>query len=335
MSEKTKRIDVHHHITPKEYVEKLKSIGITETLGVPFPDWTPETSLKFMKKIGIDTAIMSVTSPGVSFKDNKEFSLEIARWTNEYIAEVKKDCPGKFGGFASIPLHFVNESIDELKYAFDELGLDGVCLMTNYDGKYIGDESFEEFFKELNRRKAVLYIHPSDPAEEYDPKLADTGIPNSLIEVTFETTRMAANLLYTDVTDRYPDIKYILSHGGGTIPYLGWRLAMIKYARKNKKPPVVRALYDFLIKGAPEAGLKVLKDMYYDTALTSGPYALNTLNEFVGTSKIVFGSDFPMAKVAPIIANNLDKHPEFSKEDHEKINFKNCRALFPYMENTI
>ena len=88
MSKKTNRIDVHHHITPKEYVEQLKSIGIAESFGIPFPDWTPETSLKFMKKVGIDTAMMSVTSPGVSFKDNKEFSLQIARWTNDYMAKL-------------------------------------------------------------------------------------------------------------------------------------------------------------------------------------------------------------------------------------------------------
>jgi len=108
---------------------------------------------------------------------------------------------------------------------------------------------------------------------------------------------------------------------------------MIKYAQKNKKSPVLRALYDFLIKGAPEAGLNVLKKMYYDTALTSGPYALNTLNEFVGTSQIVFGSDFPMAKVSPIVAKNLDKHPGFTEQDHEKINYKNCHELFPHIGN--
>jgi predicted TIM-barrel fold metal-dependent hydrolase len=275
---------------------------------------------------------MSVTSPGVCFPDNRDFSIDIARWCNEYMAEVKKKHPGKFGGFASIPLNWIDESIEELKYALGTLGLDGVCLMTNYDGKYLGDEAFDDFFSELNKRKAVLYIHPSDPAEEYDPKLADTGIPNSLIEVTFETTRMAANLLYMDVTDRYPDIKYILSHGGGTIPYLGWRLAMIKYARKNKKPPVLRTLYDFLIKGGPEAGLNDLKQMYYDTALTSGPYALNTLNEFAGSSQIVFGSDFPMAKVAPIVVKNLDNHPEFSAKDIEDINYKNSLELFPQFQ---
>ncbi len=331
---KNAKIDVHHHIVPKEYVERLKEINITDSLGVDFPKWTPETSLSFMKKVGIETSIASISSPGVYFRDHKEFSLKISRWCNEYMAKLKKDYPGKFGGFASIPLGFVKESVEELKYALDVLKLDGVCLLTHYDGKYLGDESFEEFFKELNKRNAVLYIHPTDPAEEYDPKLQEKGIPNSLIEVTFETTRMAANLIYSGTLDEYRNIKYILSHGGGTIPYLAWRLAMISYGQKDKRPPVMRALYDFLIKGAPEKGLKRLKNMYYDTALTSGPYALNTLDQFAGTSRIVFGSDFAMAKVAPIVAKNLDKHPGFSNEDHEKIDYKNCHELFPdYKKN--
>lgn len=326
---KAGKIDVHHHIIPKEYVERLKKINITDSLGVSFPKWTPETSLSFMKKNGIKTAIVSITSPGVYFKDHKKFSLKISRWCNEYIAQLKKDYPGKFGGFACVPLGFMEESIEELKYALDVLKLDGVCLMTHYNGKYLGDDYYNEFFKELNNRNAVVYIHPEDPAEEYDAKLSDEGIPNALIEVTFETTRMAANLIHSGTVDKYKNIKYILSHGGGTIPYIAWRLAMISYGQKNKRTPVLRALYDFLAKGAPEKGLKVLKDMYYDTALTSGPYALNTLNQFAGSSRIVFGSDFPMAKVAPVVTKNLDKHPDFSDEDHSKIDSKNCLGLFP------
>jgi len=328
-----KKIDVHHHIVPKEYVEKLKQINVTESLGVPFPKWTPETSITFMKKVGIDTAIASITSPGVYFKEHKEFSLEISRWCNEYLAELKSNYPRKFKAFATMPLGFIRESIEELKYALDVLKLDGVCLLTNYDGKYLGDESFDEFFKEINERKAIVFIHPTDPCEKLDPKLQDEGIPNSLIEVPFETTRVAANLIYSGTVYKYKNIKYILSHGGGTIPYLAWRLAMISYGQKNKRTPVARAMYDFLVKGAPEHGLKVLKDMYYDTALTSGSYALNTLKEFAGTSRIVFGSDFAMAKVAPIVAKNLDKHPGFSKEDHDRIDYKNCLDLFPTYSN--
>ena len=331
---KNKKIDTHHHIVPKEYVEMLEEINITSSLGVDFPKWTPEISLAFMKKVGIEKAIVSITSPGIYFKDHKEFSLKICRWTNKYMAHLKKEYPDKFGAFASIPLGFVKESIEELKYALDVLKLDGVCLLTNYDGNYLGDDKFEEFFKELNNRKSVLFVHPTDPVEALDPNLQERGIPNSLIEVPFETTRIAANLIYSGTSYRYKNIKYILSHGGGTIPYLAWRLAMISYGQKNKKTPVIKAMYDFLVKGSPEYGLKVLKDMYYDTAMTSGSYALNTLKQFASSSQIVFGSDFPMAKVAPIIAKNLDKHAGFSEEDHENIDYKNCLELFTSIKNS-
>lgn len=144
-------------------------------------------------------------------------------------------------------------------------------------------------------------------------------MPNSLIEVTFDTTRTVANMMYRGILDKYKNINYILSHGVGTLPYLAWRLSLISYAQKDKKPPILRSLYDFLVKGAPEKGLKQLKNMYYDTALTTGGYALNSLNEFVGTSRIVFGSDFPYAKVSPIVTKNLDNHPAFSNEDYKNI----------------
>lgn len=326
-----KKIDVHHHITPDFYVNKLESIGITESYGHAFPKWTPKTSLSFMKKIGIETAIMSISTPGVCFKDEM-FSRNLARSCNEYMAEVKRNHPGKFGGFASIPLSDTKGSLDEIKYALDELRLDGVCLMTHYKGKYLGNKEFDEIFWELNRRKSVVYIHPTDPVGAYDPEL---GISNALIEAPFETTRAVTNLIYTGITDRYADIRYILSHGGGTTPYLAWRIALIKYAQENKKTPILKTLYDLLIKGGPESGLRILKDMYYDTALTSGPYALKALQEFAGPSRIVFGSDFPFAKVAPIVAKNLRKYFDFSEEEFEAIDNKNCLELFPHMEKTI
>jgi len=325
MSIKIKRIDVHHHILPPEYISMLAKIGITGSLGQPFPKWSPEKSKSFMSKLNINTAITSISSPGVYFK-NDAFSRELARVCNEYMAELKHKYIGKFGGFASIPLPDVKGALDELKYALDDLKLDGVCLMTHYKGKYLGNKEFEEVFKELNQRKSVVFIHPTDPVGAYDPKL---GISNALIEAPFETTRAVTNLIYTGTTDRYADIRYILSHGGGTIPYLAWRIALIKYAQENKKLQILKSLYDLIIKGGPESGLKILKNMYYDTALTSSPYALKALQELVGPLRIVFGSDFPFAKVAPIVAKNLRKYNDFSEEEFMAIDNKNCLELFP------
>jgi predicted TIM-barrel fold metal-dependent hydrolase len=325
MKNSKKKIDVQHHIIPRIYVEKLASVGINDALGVPFPKWNPETSLAFMKKMNIDVAVMSISSPGVCFQDER-FSKELARSCNEHMAEVKKSHPKRFGGFAAIPLEYPETSLDEIRYALDDLALDGIGLLSQYGGRYLGDERFEEVMAELNRRKAVVFIHPSDPADAYDPKL---GIANALIESAFETTRTVANLLYTGTADRYPDIQFILAHGGGTIPFLSWRMALIEYAQKDQKTPVLKTLYDLLVKGAPEAGLKILRNMYVDTGLTSGPAALKALQEFPGPSRIVFGSDFPFAKVAPIVAKNLEKDGDFTDTELEAIFHGNCRDLFP------
>lgn len=323
------KIDVHHHIVPKRYLDKLGAIGMTESMMVPFPKWTPEKSLSFMRKVGIDTAVVSISAPGVTFEDS-QWSADLARLCNEHIAELKEKHPGRFGGFASIPLPYIEESIEELRFALDELKLDGVCLLTNYDGKYLGDDAFESFFDELDKRTAVVFIHPTDPGKVYDPKL---GISNALVEAPFETTRTVANLIYTGVADRYKRIRYILSHGGGTIPYIGWRLAMIEYAQKNRGTPVFRAMYDFLVKGGPETGLGFLRRMYYDTALVSGEYALQALKTFAGQSRIVIGTDFPFAKVSPVVLKNLKKYSIFSEKDFKAIDYENCLGLFPQFQH--
>jgi len=329
MGLKELKIDVHHHCLPEGYIKRLASIGITESYGQPFPNWSPEKSLALMKKLEIDIAVMSISTPGVYFKDDK-FSRDLARLCNEYMAEVKKKYLGKFGGFASVPSPSVEWAIEELRYALDELNLDGVCLFTHYDGKYLGDKVFEEFFKELNKRKLVVYIHPTDPIGQYDPKLE---IANSLIEAPFETTRAVTNLIHTGTTDRYQNINYILSHGGGTIPYLAWRIALTKYARKETRPPVLRMIYDFVIEGGPESGLKILRNMYYDTAITSSPYALRAMQEFVGSSQIVFGSDLPFSeKVASMVTKDLRKYTGFSEEDFKAIDYNNCLELFPHFK---
>ncbi len=321
------KIDVQHHILPPEYVKILKEIGITESYGQPIPNWTPEESLAFMKKMGITAVIGSISTQGVYF-ENDEFSKNLARLCNGYFAELKKKYPGKFGGFASLPLPFVQGALEELRYALDELKLDGVVLLSNYEGKYLGDKTFEDVFKELNKRKAVVFIHPTDPKGDYDAKL---GMPNSLIEAPFETTRTVANLIYTGTMDRYPDIRYILAHAGGTIPYLGWKIALTQYTQKDKKTPIMRTLYDFIIKGGPETGLQKLKNMYYDTTLASSKPTLLALQEFAGSKHIVYGTDFPFgAKFASLAVKDLEKFG-FSEEDRKAIDYGNCLELFPQL----
>jgi len=323
------KIDVHHHIFPKEYVDTLKSVGVANTFGIEFPKWIVDTSLSKMKDNGIKIAMLSISTPGVYFNGINlpdGFSEELARVTNEIIAETKHRYPERFGGFATIPLLNPEAAIDELNYALDTLKLDGVCLLTNYKGKYLGDEFFEPFFKILDKRKIVVFVHPNDPGDDYNFGL---DMPNALIEAPFDTTRAVANMMFNGVLDKYTNIKYILSHGGGTIPYIGWRLAGIEYGQKGKRTPVIRALYDFLVNREPTKGLNHLRNMYYDTANVSGDYALKTLQSFAGPDQIVFGTDLCISKLVPIITKNLKKDGDFTEEEYQKMSFENSLELFP------
>ncbi|MFC2101940.1 amidohydrolase family protein [Bacteroidota bacterium] len=329
MIKTTNKIDVHHHIFPKEYVDAVKNAGVKNTFGVDFPKWSVEIAFKKMKENGIKLAMLSISTPGVYFsgvETSEGFSENLAHQTNEIIAGIKHKYPESFGGFATIPMLNQQAAIKELNYALDVLKLDGVCLMTNYLGKYLGDSYFDPFFNELNKRNAVVFIHPTDPGEEHDFKL---GFPNALIEAPFDTTRVVANLMYNGILDKYPNITYILSHGGGTIPYIAWRLASIEYGQNEKRTPVVQALYDFLVNREPTKGLKHLKKMYYDTANVSGDYMVKTLQAFAGPDHIVFGSDLSISKLAPIITKNLAKDGNFTDEEYNKMSYSNCLRLFP------
>lgn len=323
------RIDVHHHAFPEKYVDALRAAGVQNSMGIDFPEWTPDTSLKEMDKNHIQIAMLSITAPGVYFSGidfPDGFSEELARMGNEAIAEAKKRYPDRFGGFATIPVLNTDNAIEELAYSLGSLGLDGVALITNYKGVYLGDERFEPVFEDLNRRKAVVFIHPTEPGPQFDPEL---DLPAALIEAPFDTTRAITNMMFHGVLDRYPDITYIVAHGGGTIPFLAWRLAGIEYAQKNKKMAKVSGLYDYLLKGRPEKGLRRLKRMYFDTALVSGSYALNALRDFAGPEHIVYGSDLCIARLAPIVTKNLKRDGDFSDDQYNAISYGNSLKLFP------
>jgi len=326
------KIDVHHHIFPEEYVDTLKEVGVENSLGVKLPKWNVQRSLKKMKENGIQRAMVSITAPGVYFPEaesNEGFPEELARIANKSIAILIKEYPDRFGGFATIPMLNKDAALDELSYALDELNLNGVCLFTNYNGTYLGHLDFEEFFQELNSRKAVVFIHPTDPGKAFKDEL---GIPNALIEATFDTTRAVTNLMYNGVLDRYPKIKYILSHGGGTIPYIAWRLAAIQYTKNGKRTAIARTLYDFLVRREPSTGLNHLRNMYYDIANVSGTYALKALQSFAGQDHILYGTDLCISKLAPIITKNLTVDGDFDEESYNKMAYRNCLDLFPSLK---
>jgi len=307
-------VDVHHHIIPSEYTEELKKIGLNESLGRSFPSWSADKSLEVMEANGIQTAITSLSSPGVYFGDIA-FAKNLARTCNEVSARLISDYPSRFGAFATLPLPDLPSSSIELSYALDTLGLDGCVMLSNYGGTYIGDESFNEIYAELNRRNAVVFIHPTDPAAG-NPLGKD--FPTFLMEVTFETARVIFNLLYRGVFERYPDIRWIFAHAGGALPYISWRISLGQFVLPDAAKAVPR--------GVPY----YLQRLFYDTGLSANPCVFRTLREMVEPDQILFGTDYPFAPevITAETVKGLHAYDGFSSEDRKKIESKNALSLF-------
>ncbi len=203
------------------------------------------------------------------------------------MADLSARHPGTLGGFALLPLPDVDAALAEITYALDVLRLDGVAVLTNYEGRYLGDRWFEPVLAELDRRHAVVHVHPNLPPAMADARLL---LPAPVLEFTFDTTRMVAELILTETPARYPNLKLVLSHLGGTLPWAAWRLSMLDEfpsAGGGRREPVHDQLRRF----------------YYDVALSASPEALQLAAEVVGTDRLLYGSDIPFAP-APFVAKN-------------------------------
>ena len=221
-------IDVHAHVLPDFYLAALREAGINNIDGWPFPDWSVETTLKAMDANNITTQMLSLSSPGVDFVSGEK-AARLARRLNEFQAKLVEDHAPRFGSLAVLPLPDVEASLIEIAYALDTLGMDGVGLLSNYHGLYWGDPKIDAIFAELDRRKAAVLVHPTEPVHFKEFNL---GLPAPVLEYTFDSTRMAQNLVQTGTKAKYPDITIIVAHGGGTLPYTGQRL--VKYAMGGK-----------------------------------------------------------------------------------------------------
>lgn len=308
------RIDVHHHIVPREYVAALAEIGIETPGRFPFPDWSTEAALELMDQNGIATAITSISAPGVYFGDDA-FARGLARRCNEISARLVSDHPKRFGALAVLPLPDVDAALRELEYALDTLQLDGVALLTSVGNKYLGDLAFEPLVDEIDRRKAVVYTHPNIPPGFEVPELV---LPAPLIEFVFDTTRAATNLVLSGTLERHPDLQLILSHAGGAIPYLAGRIAL---ADDN---PLVSG-------NIPNGAVASLERFFYDTALSATRYALPSLKELVDPTRILFGTDYPFAPegVMGKTISGLEEHGGFDASARMAIERDNAAGLFP------
>jgi len=282
------RIDVHHHILPPDYVRIVGHDRIGPLiLAGKTPEWTPAHSIAAMDRNGIETAVTSISAPGVWFGES-DTTNKLTRHCNEYAAELRRDHPGRFGMFASLPLPNIETSLSEIEYSLDTLKADGIGLMTNCDGKYPGDAAFAPVFDELNRRKAIVYFHPtSAPCSN-----CLSEIPAATLDFPFDTTRAVTSLLFGGTLARCPDIRFIFSHAGGTVPFLADRIA-----RLVVKP-------DFKAK-VPNGVIPELQKLYYDTALSANPRSFAALLALVAPSQILFGSDYPFAP-EPTMTQTID-----------------------------
>jgi 6-methylsalicylate decarboxylase len=302
------RIDTHHHFSVPKLIAESTAKGVNQA---GLQDWTPQKSIDQMDKGSVATSILSISDPGVWFGDNAT-ARALARECNDYAAKVIKDYPGRFGLFATLPLPDVEGSLLELEYAFDKLKADGACVLSSYGGKYLGNPAFAPLMDELNRRKAVVFCHPYCAACGTQTVLSDGQ--NRGIEFVFDTTRTIVSLLSTATVARCPDIRFIWSHGGGTVPYITSRL-------------------NGVAQQLPKGLIYELQKFYYDTAQAFNPYTLPSFKKLVPTSHILFGTDFPLGGGSgAAVSKGLIDNGGFSESELRGIDRENALELLPRLK---
>ena len=303
---KLHRIDVHHHFAFPSFTAALKARGQGHA------KWSVQMSLEEMDKSGIATAITSLLNPGLWFGD-VPLARRLAREANEYAAALRRDHPGRFGVFATIPLPDTEGSLREIEYAFDTLKAEGLFLMTNYGDKWLGDPTFWPVLEEINRRKAVVYTH-SLPANCCRGLLRGAGVGDSTIEYAVDTTRTMASLLFSGAAARFPDIRWIFSYSGGVTPFLLSRFQVEEVRLKDKSKLPNGLMYE-------------LGKFYYDTAQGNHAGALAALMKIAPVSQVLYGTDFPFRDGAEV-SGGLAQYG-FSAADLRAIDRDNALRLFP------
>jgi len=276
-------VDVHHHMVPPGYLEALAGVG-WDTSG--FPEWTPELSLGIMDGFGVGKALLSVPSPGVWLGDDGE-ARSLAHTCNEYGASLVERHPHRFGVLAVLPFPDPEGALQELSYALDTLQLDGVILFSNVRGRYVGDPEFDPLMAELDRRKALVLLHPNPlPQDVENPPLYPWA------EYPIDVARAWARLVLNDTLVAHPGIRWILGHAGGVVPFMAERLGKAHYAKVGGLR-WGRILKDLFLK--KHGGLELAKAVGYDTVGADNPITHAALRRLVGSERVLFGSDFPLA----------------------------------------
>jgi len=309
------RIDFHNHFVPDIYRDRLARSGIESVGRVPFPAWDAETMFERMDRLGIARALLSISAPGVDFGD-ATLAVDLAQATNDLLLGLRAAHPDRIGGLATLPLPDVDAALAELA-RLDGTGMEGVILLTSYRGRYWSDPALAPVLEALDARGALVLLHPGVPrgAEELNLTL-----PPPILEFVFDTTRAVADMIFTGTLDRYPRIRWVLSHLGGTLPYVAWRMSMIEHSD--------RAAYAaFRARGRSVADH--LRGLWYDTAVSAGPASLRAALDLVGPERLVFGSDIPFLPMAfaEQTTTVLERFESLTAEQRDAIDFGNAAGL--------
>jgi aminocarboxymuconate-semialdehyde decarboxylase len=274
-----------------------------------------------MDDAGIDVAVMSVSTPGVHLGDSEK-ARSLARRCNEFATELVHVRPDRFASFGCIPLPDIDSSLEEISYALDVLRLDGLVLFTNSNGVYLGDAALEPVFQELERRKAVVFVHPNPSPDAVAHSL---GLPDNLLDFPTDTNRAVAQMHYTNRFARTPNVKYIFSHAGGSIPYLAARFAIIDEMG--------------FIPGGDQRGsaADMFRRMYWDTALAASDPVLRMLHDVAGVDRILYGTDFPYLRrdLAVKSKQQILQSSALSDSERRAILGGNASSLFPRLHSII
>ena len=306
------RIDVHQHIIPPFWSEVRTRARADASGGWPVPQWSMAGAIDMMDDLGIATGVLSIGA--ITFGD--DLAAADARRCNEFNAGITRQRPDRFGVFAALPLPNVDASLKEIEYAFDTLQVDGVVLFANYRGTYLGDSAFAPVWDELDRRAAVVFIHPAQPPLPWLP-----GIPGPVVDFPLDTARTAMQLVVSGTMRRCTRTKVILAHGGGFLPYASHRFAELAWEVVEPQ----RSVEDYL---------EDMRRFYFDTALCAGPAAMPSLLAFAAPGHILFGSDFPFASrpVGTSFTRKLDASVQHDPSLAAAINRDSALPLFPRLK---
>jgi 6-methylsalicylate decarboxylase len=309
-----RRIDLHFHLIPKFYQDAVYEAGTGPQIG-RYPDWSPERALELMDTHAIEVALTSLAQPGVQFGD-PDHARALARRCNDYAAELNARWPKRFGAFAVVPMWNIRHAIDEIGHALDVLELQGVCLFASYGEKFLGDPHFDPVLEELDRRDAVVFVHP---ALHPSSRKLDLPWPGFMMEYLFDTTRAAVNLVFSGATERFRRIRFVLAHAGGLVPYFAWRLSVSPMI-DSRLPQI-----------PPEQIFARLGQFWYDTALCPTPRTLACLAGVARPERIVFGTDWPFAN-AEVMAEAFkiqEAAAPVAGLERRAIDRANALSLFP------